>query len=223
MSGQRLVIACDHALVADAVRVAMTSYGFDTVVLPWGPPRAGRADVAQAPPLGLMLTDLESLDKLRAGQELASAHLGRWLLLTAKPKGPAWGAMLESGVQVILPSRATLDETVELLHRLAEKSDDVEEDAERQALVASWEAERKGRQLLLARLESLTPRERSVLGLLFTGEKVGTIATHLDISEATVRSHVRSVLRKLGVNSQLAAVAAFGLLQEEEPPEPRGH
>lgn len=217
MSGQRLVIACDHALVADAVRVAMTSYGFDTVVLPWGPPRAGRADVAQAPLLGLMLTDLESLDKLRAGQELASAALGRWLLLTAKPKGPAWGAMLESGVQVILPSRATLDETVEVLHRLAER-DDVGEDAERQALVASWEAERKDHQLLLERLESLTPRERSVLGLLFTGEKVGTIATHLDISEATVRSHVRSVLRKLGVNSQLAAVAAFGLLQAEEEP-----
>ena len=217
MSGQRLVIACDHALVADAVRVAMTSYGFDTVVLPWGPPRAGRADVAQAPLLGLMLTDLESLDKLRAGQELASAALGRWLLLTAKPKGPAWGAMLESGVQVILPSRATLDETVEVLHRLAER-DDVGEDAERQALVASWEAERKDHQLLLERLESLTPRERSVLGLLFTGEKVGTIATHLDISEATVRSHVRSVLRKLGVSSQLAAVAAFGLLQAEEEP-----
>lgn len=218
MTDRQLAIASDHALVAEAVRVAMSSHGFDTVVLPWGPPGAGRPAGGRTPCIGLMLTDLESLDKLRAGQELASTGPGRWLLLTAKPRGPAWGAMLESGIKVILPAGATLDETVEVLHRLAERDDGGEDDAERQALVASWEAERKDREQLLARIESLTPRERAVLRLLFAGDKVGAIATRLDISEATVRSHVRSLLRKLGVNSQLAAVAAYGWLQDEQPP-----
>lgn len=211
MTGRRLVIASDQALVAEAVRVAMSSLAFDTVVVPWGRPVAG-PDQTEVPLLGLMISDLESLSKLRAGQELVSGTDGRWLLLTTSPKGPAWGAMLESGVRIILPSGTTLNETVQVLERLAE-GDDKGDDAERQALVDKWLAERSERELLLERIETLTPRERTVLRLLFAGDKVRRIADLLGISEATVRSHVRSVLRKLGVNSQLAAVAAFGWLQ----------
>ena len=103
-----------------------------------------------------------------------------------------------------------------MLERLA-AGGDVGDDAERQALVERWLAERSDREVLLERIESLTPRERTVLRLLFAGEKVRAIADLLGISEATVRSHVRSMLRKLGVNSQLAAVAAFGWLQGGEP------
>ena len=63
-----------------------------------------------------MICDLESLSKLRAGQDLVSGSdgRGRWLL-TNSPKGPAWGAMLDSGVRLILPSGTTLGETVEVL------------------------------------------------------------------------------------------------------------
>lgn len=214
MSGRALVIASDQALVAEAVRVAMSSHGFDPVVLPWGQHLAGRAHGGKSPLLGLMITDLETLTKLRAGQELVSASPGRWLLLTATHKGPAWGAMLESGVRVVLPSGTTLGETVQVLDRLAEDRD-VGSEAERQALVERWVTERADREQLLTRIESLTPRERTVLRLLFDGDKVSKIANRLDITQATVRSHVRSILRKMGVNSQLAAVAAFGWLQGE--------
>lgn len=212
MADQRLVIASDQALVAEAVRVAMSSHGFDPAVVPWGRPVVD----PKAPLLGLMISDLESLTKLRAGQELVSGAEGRWLLLTNSPKGPAWGAMLDSGVRVILPSGTTLGETVKVLERLAGGADLGDED-ERRALVERWLAERSDREVLLERIESLTPRERTVLRLLFAGDKVKTIADLLGISEATVRSHVRSMLRKLGVNSQLAAVAAYGWLQGGQP------
>lgn len=212
MEEQRLVIASDQALVAEAVRVAMASHGFEPVVVAWG---RAVAD-PRAPLLGLMISDLESLTKLRAGQELVSRTGGRWLLLTNSPKGPAWGAMLDSGVEFILPSGTTLGETVEVLDRLA-GGDDIGDEAERRDLVERWLAERSDREVLLERIESLTPRERTVLRLLFAGDKVRTIADVLGISEATVRSHVRSMLRKLGVNSQLAAVAAYGWLQGGQP------
>lgn len=215
MEVRRLVIASDQPLVAEAVRVAMSSHGFDTAVLPWGRP-VPRPDDPGVPLLGLMISDLESLAKLRAGQELVSGSEGRWLLLTTSPKGPAWGAMLESGVRVILPSGTTLGETVKVLERLV-GGDEIVDNTERQALVDRWLAERSERELLLERIESLTPRERTVLRLLFAGDKVVTIADLLGISEATVRSHVRSMLRKLGVNSQLAAVAAYGWLQGGQP------
>lgn len=53
----------------------------------------------------------------------------------------------------------------------------------------------------------LTSSERRVLYFLTAGRSAQEIADELVVSLATVRSHIRSVLRKLGVRSQLAAVA----------------
>ncbi len=53
----------------------------------------------------------------------------------------------------------------------------------------------------------LTGAERRVLFELSTGRPPQEVADDLGVSLATVRSHIRSVLRKLGVRSQLAAVA----------------
>jgi DNA-binding CsgD family transcriptional regulator len=56
-------------------------------------------------------------------------------------------------------------------------------------------------------LMKLTSSERRVLFYLTTGRSPQDIAQDLVVSLATVRSHIRSILRKLGVRSQLAAVA----------------
>ena len=52
----------------------------------------------------------------------------------------------------------------------------------------------------------LTQRERGTLAALADGRTVHEIAGDWVVSEATVRTHVRGVLVKLGVTSQLAAV-----------------
>jgi DNA-binding NarL/FixJ family response regulator len=56
-------------------------------------------------------------------------------------------------------------------------------------------------------LMQLTASERRVLFFLTRGRSAQDIAVELVVSLATVRSHIRSILRKLGVRSQLAAVA----------------
>ena len=56
-------------------------------------------------------------------------------------------------------------------------------------------------------LGSLTPRERQVLVLMISGADNLAMADALHISYATVRTHVRSILTKLGAHSQLDAVA----------------
>jgi two-component system nitrate/nitrite response regulator NarL len=58
------------------------------------------------------------------------------------------------------------------------------------------------------RFEELTEREAQVLRALCAGSSVRDIAASWVVSEATVRSHVRGVLTKLAVPSQLAAVVA---------------
>jgi len=54
----------------------------------------------------------------------------------------------------------------------------------------------------------LTPRQVEVLRLLEQGRSTKQIAAELHLSTETVRNHIRRLLRALGVNSRLEAVAA---------------
>jgi DNA-binding NarL/FixJ family response regulator len=51
----------------------------------------------------------------------------------------------------------------------------------------------------------LTTREREVLRLVGAGEPNKRIAADLEISERTARTHVSSILRKLGLSSRTQA------------------
>jgi DNA-binding NarL/FixJ family response regulator len=83
------------------------------------------------------------------------------------------------------------------------------DDAEVAELRAAWELDEEARRAAVQGVRSLSPRESHVLGLMHAGEPVNRIAERLEVSQSTVRSHVRAVLRKLGVKTQLAAVAEF--------------
>jgi two-component system, NarL family, nitrate/nitrite response regulator NarL len=52
----------------------------------------------------------------------------------------------------------------------------------------------------------LTPREREVLTRLARGESTAALAKAMGVTRSTARSHVQSVLSKLGVHSQREAV-----------------
>ena len=52
----------------------------------------------------------------------------------------------------------------------------------------------------------LTPREWEVLDLLCAGQSTDEIADTLVLSAETVRSHIKNLLRKLGVSSRQAAI-----------------
>jgi RNA polymerase sigma factor (sigma-70 family) len=54
----------------------------------------------------------------------------------------------------------------------------------------------------------LTPREWEVIDLLYEGKSTDEIADSLVLSRETVRSHVKNILRKLGVTSREEAVEA---------------
>ncbi|HXW36201.1 MAG TPA: LuxR C-terminal-related transcriptional regulator [Acidimicrobiales bacterium] len=71
----------------------------------------------------------------------------------------------------------------------------------------SWSRSRRVDPSRFEALMQLTPSEKKVLYHLTTGASASQIAGLLVVSIATVRSHIRSILRKLDVGSQLAAVA----------------
>ena len=57
-------------------------------------------------------------------------------------------------------------------------------------------------------LDSLTEREREVLGALTSGRTTVAIALELGISSATVETHVKNILSKLRVHSKVEALGA---------------
>jgi len=63
------------------------------------------------------------------------------------------------------------------------------------------------RRKVTAQLSTLTARERAVLRLVAAGVPSREIATQLGISYTTVRTHIRSLGRKLDVHSKLEAIA----------------
>ncbi len=57
--------------------------------------------------------------------------------------------------------------------------------------------------------ELLTPREREVLLLIVAGQSNRAIAGRLVVSEGTVKSHVKQILRKLGAVNRSEAIALY--------------
>jgi LuxR family transcriptional regulator, regulator of acetate metabolism len=66
-------------------------------------------------------------------------------------------------------------------------------------------------------LALLTAREHEVLRLLSEGAANATIASRLVISEATVKSHVRHILRKLRAANRTEAVIRYQTLTAAQP------
>jgi DNA-binding NarL/FixJ family response regulator len=79
--------------------------------------------------------------------------------------------------------------------------------AERAAFIRRYQEVLATRRKDAERLETLSPREREVLGRLTEGATAGAIAAATHTSIRTVQTHIHRILTKLEVSSQLAATA----------------
>jgi DNA-binding NarL/FixJ family response regulator len=80
----------------------------------------------------------------------------------------------------------------------------------REELVAAGRARLAAEHDLQQRVSRLTSREQEVLDALSEGKTTQEVADYLFVSMATVRSHIKAILAKLEVSSQLAAVVQAG-------------
>jgi len=75
---------------------------------------------------------------------------------------------------------------------------------------------------VVARIETLTDREREVLKMVGLGLPNKVIGATLYISEKTVKTHTNHIFRKLGVGNRTQATLAFQSYQRANTDPPRG-
>ena len=211
----RVAVGSEQLLVGQAVRAALTGQGITARVVDW---RSSVPDDRPAlqlarlrPDAGLMLCRDDLSPRLAQVQWLFAQHPVRWVVVTGEGPGAVWGALVEAGAGAVMSASAHLDDVIDALHHLS-AGDRLVDGATEAELLALWADVPPERRETMARLRTLTPREHAVLEQLASGRSVHVIADSWQVAEATVRSQVKSLLRKLGVTSQLRAVAAVRTL-----------
>jgi two-component system, NarL family, nitrate/nitrite response regulator NarL len=209
-SGFRIAVVDDHRLVAEALELALSVEGYDARVVPLPmqgtSPAALLTQVARLRPR-LVLLDLDlgrSGDGSRLVRPLASAGVDVVVVTGSADRG-RWGEAVLHGARTVLPKATPLPGVLSVVRRLR-AGQAVSTVEERERLLAAYREMRAGQLERRQRLERLTRRERLVLGELMAGRTVAEIARRAVVTEATVRTQVKSILAKLGVSSQLAAV-----------------
>ena len=204
-----VAVTSDQSLIADTLRAALSASGLVVTRLPWSvddlPPRPRSAEPID---VGVMLCDLQPSRRLTEARRRLRSTAVPWLVLTGAPRGALWGAMLEAGATTVHRSSATLEEVCAILESII-AGEPLEDESEAADLLRAWREVERNRRAAVRSVRSLSPREMVVLGMMHAGEPVQHIADLLQVSESTVRSHVRSVLQKLDVKTQLAAVAEY--------------
>jgi two-component system nitrate/nitrite response regulator NarL len=140
------------------------------------------------------------------GVEAVTALRARWpdaavLFLSVDDTDEVMLAALEAGAAGYLVKSAGAADVVSAVRRAAEG--EILVPPHRLAALLTLRRERAERS---RRLSSLTPREREILSLMAEGMDNREVAARLHVSYATVRSHVRHLLGKLGARSKLEAV-----------------
>jgi two-component system nitrate/nitrite response regulator NarL len=207
----RLAVVEDHVLLADALDMTLSAEGFDVRrIAPSGEEAISTAlllsTILRARPQ-IVLLDLDlglGGDGVRLIAPLARAGV-HVVVVTASADRGRWGQCVRHGARVVLSKSHPLRDVVTTVRRI-QQGFPVMTPAERDELLQVFLEQRRVVDELATRLERLTRREQQVLDHLVEGRTVREIAELAVVAEATVRTQVKSILAKLEVSSQLAAV-----------------
>ena len=203
----RILIVDDHPLTRDALASLLDQGGFEVV--------GEAADGAEAlelarslqPDLVLLDLSMPGLDGLSALPRLRSACGDcEVVVLTASGTEENLLAAIRAGAAGYLLKSEPPERSVSFLRGVANGEAALSGEVARRLLDQVRSGGRRGGGVPDHIARSLSAREVEVLLLLDDHLSTDDIAKRLFISEHTVRSHVKSLLRKLGVSSRREAL-----------------
>jgi len=202
------LIVDDHRTFGEALRIAMDREKDVRVV---GVATSGEEAVSIAeteqPDVVLMDIEMPGMDGIEAIRKVkavdpnarivvVSAHQGELILARA----------VEAGASGFLSKETALQDLVASV-RLAYQGEPLIEPDEVSRVLRHLRHRRAQEASEAQRAERLTRRETEILQLMADGVPTDEIASGLQVSPYTLRTHVQNVLTKLGVHSKLEALA----------------
>ncbi|WP_274630109.1 response regulator transcription factor [Arvimicrobium flavum] len=210
--GYKFVIADDHPLFRGALKQAIGGVAGPGTILEAGDFDAAKKIMAENDDVDLVLLDLSmpGASGLSGLISLRGVHVGMPLIVVSAHDDPETiRRALELGASGFISKSASMEDIREAVETVlaggiaAPSGVDlgVEQDAEISDLIR--------------RLQSLTPQQTKVLGMLAEGLLNKQIAFELNVSEATIKAHVSAILQKLGVDSRTQAVIQLSKIGAE--------
>lgn len=203
----KIVIADDHALFRDGLRSLLAAQGHEVV----GEARNGKEAIELArslkPDLVLMDVSMPELDGISATRQLTAELPGvNVVVLTASEEESNLFEALKAGAGGYLLKNLEADDFFALLDRASRGEPALTPSLARKVLVEFAKPREAP-----AEEEALTPREREVLELMVEGVTSNRkLAKRLNLSENTVKFHIRNILDKLRLHDR-AQVVGYAL------------
>jgi DNA-binding NarL/FixJ family response regulator len=205
----RLLIVDDQELIRTGFRLFLETQDDLQVV---GEASDGRQAIEQAtrlrPDVVLMDIRMARMDGIEATARLSAAKIDpppRVLVLTTFDLDEYVFGALRAGAAGFLLKDAPRERLLEAI-RVVHAGDALLSPSITRRLIEDYAARTDPLEPPEVVLEALTPREREVLVLVARGLSNADIARRLVVTDATVKSHVGSILLKFGLRDRVQAV-----------------
>jgi DNA-binding NarL/FixJ family response regulator len=211
---ERILIVDDHPLTRDALSGLLAQHGFDVVGLAAGGEEAIAMAGSLQPDLVLLDLSMPEMDGLDALPRLREASpAAEVVVLTASEDEANLLGAIKGGAAGYLLKTEPPERIVAFLRGVAQGEAALSGAVARRLLD---QVRQGGARTVVPEevAQAVTARELEVLLLLDRHLGTDEIAQRLFISEHTVRSHVKSLLSKLGVSSRREALEKLGSGQD---------
>ncbi|MGO9857379.1 MAG: LuxR C-terminal-related transcriptional regulator [Acidimicrobiales bacterium] len=200
------ILVAGSDLLASALAGALEACGFATKQVVPGEPEI--EDGIDWRP-DLVLVDIRFLDVI-SGSALINQlqRVGLQVaVIDGAGDGDRFNAWMEAGTSAFIDRNEPFDQLFRTINRLLQTSARPQAERRSSAFLASMHAVGPRPVPRTQLFDVLTDREQVVLAELMEGHCAEEIANAAFVSISTIRSQIKAILQKLGVNSQLAAVA----------------
>ncbi len=194
----RVVVADDSVLLREGVVRLLESAGFEVVGAVGAPDDLMRKVRLNAPDVAIVdirMPPTHTDEGLVAARRIRKDHPGTGVLVLSQYVEPAYAMQLledgAEGVGYLLKDRvADVDDFLDAVRRVGNGGSALDPGVVRELV---------GRRRADGPLETLTPREREVLGLMAEGRSNIAIAEQMVVTSRAVEKHVTSIFGKLGL------------------------
>jgi DNA-binding NarL/FixJ family response regulator len=204
----RIVVADDQELIRGAFAMILDDQPDMTVIAEVSDGVQALAAVqAHRPDVLLLDIRMPKMDGIEAARLVCAETSTRVIMLTTFDQDEYLYEALRAGASGFLLKDVRRDELIHAV-RVVAAGESLLAPAVTTRLIDDMVRQRRPAARQVTGLDGLTPRERETMSLLGRGLSNAEIAAELVVSEHTVKTHVSSVLAKLGLRDRVQVVVA---------------